>query len=236
MKFKAVLFDLDGTLLNTLGDLADSVNASLERFGFPTHPIADYRYFVGDGLMNTVLRALPENHRDEATIKMVAAVQREEYDHRWGKTHPYEGVPELLDALEQHDLPICILSNKPDDFTRAIVQRFLGKWNFAAIQGESSDIPMKPDPSGAIRIARKLGIAPTEFLYVGDTATDMQTANVAGMFPVGALWGFRTQHELISGGAKALIENPTDLLDLLKLSLELEGINEPGKPIGRERS
>ena len=106
MRFKAVLFDLDGTLLNTLEDLADSVNASLEKFGFPTHPVAAYRYFVGDGLMNTVLRALPDNHRDEATIKMVAAVQRKEYDNRWGKTHAYDGVPELLDALEKPEGPI----------------------------------------------------------------------------------------------------------------------------------
>ena len=223
MKFKAVLFDLDGTLLNTLEDLAASVNASLEKFGFPTHPVAAYRYFVGDGLMNTVLRVLPDNHRDEATIKMVAAVQRKEYDNRWGKTHAYDGIPELLDALEKQDLRVCILSNKPDDFTRAIVKRFLGKWNFAAVQGQKGDIPMKPDPSAAIKIARKLGISPTQFVYVGDTATDMQTAKVAGMFSVGVLWGFRTQGELISGGAKALIENPKDLLDLLKLSLELEG-------------
>jgi phosphoglycolate phosphatase len=226
MNFKAILFDLDGTLLNTLEDLADSVNASLQRFGFPTHPVAAYRYFVGDGLMNTVFRALPENHRDEATLNLVSVVQREEYSHSWSKTHVYEGVPELLDALERRELSICILSNKSDDFTRAIVQRFLGKWKFAAIHGESKDFPIKPDPLGARQIARELGISPAEFLYVGDTATDMRTANAVGMFPVGVLWGFRTQHELISGGAKVLIEHPTDLLDLLKVSPE--GTNKPG--------
>jgi len=216
MKFKAVLFDLDGTLLNTLDDLAESMNASLRRFGFPPHPVATYRGLVGDGLVNLVSRALPEHHRDEATINKVAAAQWEEYGRNWAnKTQPYEGVPELLDALEERGIALCVLSNKPDDFTHMIVQKFLSKWKFAVVLGQNKDIPIKPNPLGANQIALKLGIRNAEFLYVGDSNTDMKTADAAGMFAVGVLWGFRSKDELIAAGAKALIERPNDLLNLI---------------------
>ena len=216
MKFKAVLFDLDGTLLNTLDDLADSMNASLKRFGFPPHPVDNYRYLIGDGLVNLVSRALPEHDREVATINKIAATQREEYGRNWAnKTRPYEGIPELLDALQELRITTCILSNKPNDFTHVIVQKFLSKWKFAAVRGQNKDTPIKPDPSGAVQIALELGLSTTEFLYVGDSNTDMETANAAGMFPVGVLWGFRSKDELINAGAKALIERPTDLLSLV---------------------
>ena len=216
MKFRAVLFDLDGTLLNTIDDLADSMNATLERYGYPRHPVAAYRYFVGDGLVNLVLRSLPEDHRDEVTVNRLMVDQREEYGRRWAnKTRPYDGVPELLDALEEQGLALCVLSNKPDDFTRLVVQKLLPKWKFAVVRGERKDTPKKPDPTGARQIAAELGLSEGEFLYVGDTGTDMRTAIAAGMFPVGALWGFRTREELMETGAKVLIEQPGDLLNLM---------------------
>jgi len=216
MKFKAVLFDLDGTLLNTLDDLADSMNVSLKRFGFPPHPVDTYKYMVGDGLVNLVTRALPEHQRDEATINKIATSQREEYARNWAaKTRPYEGVPELLDTLQERGIATCVLSNKPDDFTHIIVQKFLSKWKFADVRGQNKDTPIKPNPTGANQIAQKLGFSTAEFLYVGDSNTDMETANAAGMFPVGVLWGFRTKDELVDAGAKALIERPTDLLSLV---------------------
>ena len=215
-KFKAVLFDLDGTLLNTLDDLADSMNASLIRFGFPSHPVDTYKYLIGDGLRNLVLRALPEQNRDETTINKIADAEREEYGRNWAnKTHPYEGVPELLDALTARKISICILSNKPDDFTHIIVQKFLSNWKFAAVQGQNKDTPVKPNPAGANQIAQRLGLAPANFLYVGDSNTDMQTANAAGMFPVGVLWGFRPKDELMQAGAKALVGRPEDLLNFV---------------------
>ena len=216
MRFKAVLFDLDGTLLDTLDDLADSMNASLKRFGFPTNPVNTYRYLVGDGLVNLVSRALPADHRDEATINAVINAQWDEYSRNWAnKTHPYEGIPELLDALEEREIAICVLSNKPDDFTQIIVKKFLSKWKFSIVRGESTKTPMKPNPLGANQIALELGIANSEFLYVGDSNTDMRTANAAGMYAVGVLWGFRSKDELLAAGAKALIERPIDLLNLL---------------------
>jgi len=216
MKFKAVLFDLDGTLLDTLDDLADSMNAALRRFGFPPNPVDAYRYLVGDGLMNLVSRALPPDHCDEATVNGVAIAEWEEYSRNWAnKTHPYEGIPELLDALQERGVAICVLSNKPDDFTRVIVRKFLSKWKFAVVRGQSRETPVKPDPTGAHQIASKLGITPAQFLYVGDSNTDMKTASAAGMFAVGVLWGFRSRDELMATGAQALIERPSDLLNLL---------------------
>jgi len=216
LKFKAVLFDLDGTLLNTLDDLADSMNASLKKFGFPQHPVESYRHLVGDGIVNLVARALPEDHRDEESVKRILEADREEYSRNWAsKTRPYEGVPELLDSLNEHKIPTCILSNKPDEFTQVIVQRFLSKWKFAAVRGASNEFPIKPNPLGAMRMAAALDLSPAEFLYVGDSDTDMETAKAAGMIPVGALWGFRSRDELIRTGAKVLIEHPRDLLNLL---------------------
>jgi len=216
MKFRAVLFDLDGTLLDTLDDLADSMNASLRRFGFPPHPVDTYRILVGDGLLHLVSRALPEGHRDDTTVDNVASAQWEEYAKKWAnKTHPYEGVPELLDTLQDRGITMCVLSNKPDDFTRIIVQKFLSKWRFAVVRGQSEDTPIKPDPTAANQIALKLGLRNSEFLYVGDSNTDMKTASAAGMFGVGVLWGFRPKDELIAAGAKALIERPSDLLQFV---------------------
>ena len=216
MNFKAVLFDLDGTLLDTLDDLADSMNASLRCFGFPPNPVDTYRFLVGDGLMNLVARALPADHRDEATVDAVASTQWEEYTRNWAnKTHPYEGIPELLDALQERGIAVCILSNKPDDFTQMIVRKFLSKWKFAVVRGQNKDTPIKPNPLAANQIALKLGIRNSAFLYLGDSNTDMKTANAAGMFPVGVLWGFRPRDELMAAGAKAVIERPGDLLKLL---------------------
>jgi len=216
MKFRAVLFDLDGTLLDTLDDLADSMNASLRRFGFPPHPVDTYKILVGDGLLNLVSRALPEGHRDDTTIDNVASTQWEEYAKKWAnKTHPYEGIPELLDTLQERGIAICVLSNKPDDFTRIIVQKFLSKWSFAVVRGQSEDTPIKPDPTAANQIALKLGFRNSEFLYVGDSNTDMKTASAAGMFGVGVLWGFRPKDELIAAGARALIERPSELLQFV---------------------
>jgi len=215
MKYKAVLFDLDGTLLNTLGDLADSMNASLARLGAPQHPTPDYRYFVGDGVLELSRRVLPANRRDEATIKAVAAAMREEYSQRWAaKTRPYPGIPELLDALTARGVAMAVLSNKNNDFTKLCVEKLLGRWRFDVVQGLDETIHKKPDPSGALAVARRLKLTPADFLYLGDTNTDMKTAVAAGMFPVGALWGFRTAEELTTNGAKALIAKPMDLLAL----------------------
>ena len=131
------------------------------------------------------------------------------------KTRPYEGVPALLDALTARGTPMAVLSNKPHDSTLAVVASFLARWHFAAVFGAREAIPVKPDPAGALEIAGLLGLPPADIAYLGDTNTDMQTATAAGMFPVGALWGFRTADELLENGARALLETPLELLPLL---------------------
>jgi len=216
MTYQAVLFDLDGTLLNTLEDLADSMNAAVGRLGFPPHPLEAYNYFVGDGIVNMARRALPENHRDDATTARCVDLMRQIYTEHWhDKTVPYPGIPELLDALAARGLRMAILSNKPHDFTVLCVEKLLPSWSFDTVQGVSETVPPKPDPTGARAVAARLGLPPGAFLYLGDTNTDMQTANASGMFAVGACWGFRPPEELRANGAQALIETPAQLLDLL---------------------
>lgn len=216
MTYKAALFDLDGTLLDTLEDIADSTNRALDYFGFPQHKVEAYKYFIGDGREALAVRALPENHRDTAIVDRLVARMAEEYAKYWSdNTRPYKGIPELLDTLTGRGIIMSILSNKPHDFTELMVSRLLSPWRFQIVAGASPDIPKKPSPSAALDIAKRLKIRPGAFLYVGDSDVDMKTAVSAGMYPVGATWGFRTADELLAGGAKVLIEKPTDLLKLL---------------------
>ena len=213
MKFKAILFDLDGTLLDTLTDLADSMNATLARFGFPTHPLQAYRHFVGDGIDSLVKRTLPPDRLDDETIAKALAAQKDEYTARWDRTtKPYPQIPQLLDELTSRHIPLIILSNKPHNFTLLTVEKLLPNWHFAIIQGVTDPSRKKPDPSAALKIAAELNIPPEQFLYLGDTDTDMKTANAAGMYPLGALWGFRDAEELNAFGAKALLSDPLELL------------------------
>ncbi|HHV97247.1 MAG TPA: HAD family hydrolase [Clostridiaceae bacterium] len=215
-QFKAVIFDLDGTLLDTIEDLADSMNAVLAEAGYPLHGIQSYKYFVGKGMKNLVYNALPPEHRNEETIKVFTQKMKEEYAKRWNvKTRPYDGIPELLDILEVKRIDKAVLSNKPDNFTKIIIKELLPKWKFAVVFGERDSIPRKPDPTGALEIAHILNLKPHEILYLGDTGTDMKTAVSAGMYAVGALWGFREKDELIANGAKVVIEHPLELLNLL---------------------
>jgi phosphoglycolate phosphatase len=216
MKYKAVLFDLDGTLLDTLVDLAGTVNRSLAKVGFPAHKVEEYKYFVGDGREQMAERALPPEHRDAATLKKLLTYINEDYTQHWGdNTATYEGIPELLDELVRRKTLIAVLSNKPYDFTETMVDKLLSKWRFAVVAGAMPSVPIKPDPTSAIKIARDLNIAPSDFLYLGDTDIDMKTAVGAKMFPCGVLWGFRTAEELKAGGARALVQYPGEVLKLL---------------------
>jgi phosphoglycolate phosphatase len=216
INFKALLFDLDGTLLDTLKDLADAMNIALEKQGFPSHPVEAYNVFVGDGIRCEAERALPPENRDEETIEKCVAIARQEYDRCWAyNTKPYPDIPELLDEIVKLGLPMTILSNKPDDFVQVMVKKLLPKWEFQIVLGLKDSIPRKPDPGAAIEIASQLQIAAKDFLYLGDTNTDMQTADAAGMYAVGALWGFRGAEELLSNGAKKLVEKPEQVLELI---------------------
>ena len=216
MIFRAVLFDLDGTLLDTLDDLADSANLALRRLGLPEHAAEAYKLFVGGGIENLARRALPEDRQDPAIVAECLKLTRENYAARWAeKTRPYEGIPDLLDALTARGIPMAVFSNKPEEFTRLCVERLLAAWHFEVVLGAGTMLPKKPDPAGALWIARHFQVEPAEMVYLGDTDTDMQTAVAAGMFPVGVLWGFRDAKELRANGARLLIERPLELLPLL---------------------
>jgi phosphoglycolate phosphatase len=213
MEYKAAIFDLDGTLLDTLEDLADAMNRTLEERGFPTHPIKAYRYFVGNGAAKLVSRALPPEKRNENLVADCMKAFLEEYDRNWNrKTRPYDGVAELLDALTLKRIPMAIFTNKPHDFAQLCVRKFLGRWEFKAVFGQRKGYPMKPDPTVPHQIAEMLNIPPEQVLYLGDSDADMKTAVNAGMLPIGALWGFRSEEELRDAGAVELISRPTELL------------------------
>ncbi len=216
MQVKAVMFDLDGTLLDTLEDLCRATNRVLKNKGFKTHDVDVYRYFVGDGVKMLITRALPGEQRNEAVINACVAEFSEDYGRNsMVKTKPYKGIPELLDKLVARNLKLAILSNKPHDLTGRIVTGLLPNWNFSAVLGQRDNVPRKPDPSGALEITRILNMPPSAFLYVGDSAVDMKTAIAAGMFSVGVLWGFRPMKELQKNGARALSERPADIIRII---------------------
>ena len=213
MENRAVLFDLDGTLLNTIEDLADSMNAVLKELGYKIHNIEQYKLFVGDGIEKLVHRSLPAFVRDQGTVNRCVQRMGAEYAQRWPhKTCLYAGIQELLDALTLRRIKLAILSNKPHRFTSLMVERFLKTWRFNAVSGARDTMPLKPDPTSALLIAHDLHMRPQDFLYLGDTATDMKTARNAGMYAVGVLWGFREEAELHQSGARNIIDNPLDLL------------------------
>ncbi len=228
MSTRAVVFDLDGTLLDSLADIATSANAVLERLGLPTYSTQDYRRFIGEGVASLFRRALPASHRGEEWVERCVEGFREIYGRTWNvQTRPYDGIAELLDELTGRGVSLAILSNKPDEFTRLCAAEYFGRWPFRATVGQREGIPRKPDPAGALEIARQLELPPDAFLYVGDTATDMETARRSGMRPIGVAWGFRPVDELWSAGAAAVIERPGQLLGFL------DGRDEPRRLDGR---
>ncbi len=214
--FQAIIFDLDGTLLDTLADIAESVNRTLAEYHFPTHPLDAYRFFVGNGWKMLVTRALPETHRSEQLITECMARSRKVYRENWNRqTRLYKGIPELLDKLAEKQLPLAVLSNKPHDFMLRCVEWYLNKWNFKALMGQGDNFPLKPDPASALEVAEQIGLPPSAFLFVGDSAVDIQTAEAAGMHSVGAAWGFRGPKELEENGCRTLVHHPLEILSLL---------------------
>jgi phosphoglycolate phosphatase len=214
MRLRAAIFDLDGTLLDTIEDLTDAMNAALTGLGLPPRTADECRNLVGDGLATFIRRALPEGLRgNEAAAARLDGLMRTEYKARQAvKTRPYPGVDALLAGLVERGVPHAILSNKPHGSTVAVVERYFPGHPFQVVFGARDGVPVKPDPAGALEIASLLAHPPAEILYLGDTNTDMKTAGAAGMFAVGALWGSRTREELLANGARALAAKPEDVL------------------------
>ncbi|MDD6049863.1 MAG: HAD family hydrolase [Clostridiales bacterium] len=212
---RAVLFDLDGTLTNTLEDIADAMNRSLRMHGLPEWPLDAYRYLVGDGAKKLAERAV----REEQHLALSVQQEYQAYyqEHTQVKSRPYDGIPELLRALQARKLPLAVFSNKPDADTKHVVAHYFPEIDWAVVRGQIEGVPVKPDPTGALAAAQAMGVSPGEVLYLGDTATDMRCARNAGMHPVGALWGFRTAQELMESGAEHLVAHPGELLAYLDL-------------------
>ena len=212
---KIIVFDLDGTLLNSLEDLADSANWVLEQHGFPTHPVDAYRYFVGDGVRKLIERILPQEERTDARIEQCRQEFVAYYKvHMEDKTSVYEGITELLAELKNRGLKIAVATNKVHVAVAPLMAKYFPNIRFDAMIGQREGVPVKPAPQIMFDILRETGCEPSEALHVGDTATDMQLAHNAGVTPVGVLWGYRPLEELREAGAKFIIEKPEELLGL----------------------
>ena len=215
MEFDGVIFDLDGTLVDTLEDIADAMNRVLAREGAPGHDHDAYRYLIGRGIRNLVTESLPAELRSEDRIGRCYERMLKDYGaHSLVKTRAYEGVPELVRALRAAGVPLAIHSNKADAPTQAIVAALLDPADFVVVAGARPDAPLKPDPAVALGIAGRFGLSPARVAYVGDSLVDMRTGTAAGMVPIGAAWGFRTRDELVESGARAVIAAPLELLAL----------------------
>ncbi len=210
---KAVLFDLDGTLTDTLTDISNAMNRALRIHGLPEWPRDAYRYLVGNGAKILSERCV----RDRAELAPAVRQTYQAYyeTHTLVETRPYDGIPELLHLLARRGLKLTVLSNKPDADTKNVVRHFFPEIPFALVRGQVEGVPVKPDPAGAIALAEEIGVQPAEILYLGDTSVDMQCAVAAGMFPVGALWGFRDEKELRESGAALIAQTPLDVLTAL---------------------
>ena len=214
--YQAVIYDLDGTLADTLGDIATCMNRVLGWHGSPGYDVAAYRYLVGNGMRVLCERALGDAARDATLLDRVEEEMRAEYGaHNCDNTGPYAGIPELLETLTDRGLGQAVLSNKPQAQTEDMVHRLFGTERFALVRGQVAGIPLKPDPTSLLQIAADLGLPVESCLMVGDTSVDMETARRAGLASVGVLWGFREEEELRASGAGAIIAAPEELLQQL---------------------
>mgnify|MGYP002619927685 CR=1 FL=1 len=213
---RAVVLDLDGTLVDSLDDIADAMNAILREAGMPTHDVDDYRRFVGHGLAALVRRAMaPDGDHDV----LLAAARRRYAEHCLDSTRPYAGIPEMLAALQADGLALAVLSNKPHAMTERVVQALFGNVDFRFVLGDQPDRPRKPDPAGARLVAERLGVPADHCWLVGDSAVDLQTARAANMVGIGVTWGFRSADELRAASPAALVDTPQELAALVRQSL-----------------
>ena len=215
--YQGVIFDLDGTLLNTIEDIAYAVNSVLEEKGWAPRPLTEYQYLVGAGLDQLLGDILGEKAADTDFYEAFKTRVRSVYSENWHqKSHPYNGIPHLLTQLQAHNVPRAVLSNKYHYGTQKIVEHFFDEWELHPVMGARDGMPLKPDPTAVLDIARQLDHPPEKLIYVGDTASDIQTAIRAGMLPLGVQWGFRPEEELVQAGAKAILTSPSEILTYFK--------------------
>lgn len=215
MNNKAIIFDLDGTLIDSLEDIAVCMNQVLEELNLPSHKLEDYKYFVGGGISILVDNALHKDTSDKVKEEVTNRF-KVVYDQKLhAKTLPYDGIYDLLDELKRLDFKIGILSNKPHEFTIEYAKNLFSKYEMKEVHGQKSHIAKKPDPIAAIQIAKSFEVPCEEVYFVGDTMVDMQTAVNARMIGIGVLWGFRDEEELISNGATFVVKHPLDILEIV---------------------
>ena len=219
---KLVIFDLDGTLLNTIEDLGQAANYALERNGYATHSMASYPYFVGNGVRRLMTRVLPEDARDDENVDRVLGDFIEYYDeHCIDFTKPYNGMPELLQDLRDMGVAMAVASNKYQKAVSKIIPHYFPDIDFVAIEGQKEGVNVKPDPSIVFSILAKTKMAKADCLYVGDSGVDMETARRACIDSVGVTWGFRSKKELVEYHANDIVCNPIDILDIVENGIRI---------------
>ena len=216
MNIKGIVFDLDGTLADSVIDMAESMNQVLNEQNLPIHDIDTYKQFTGNGIHKLIERALPEDLRTgDAFTKNADRMLAIYGENCINKTKLFPGVADLLDLLQERNIKIAVLSNKLDNLTQKVVKVLLANWDITFATGTSSTVNRKPNPQGALLAAEKMGFSPKEIMFVGDSGIDMETAKNAGMLGVGVLWGFRSEDELKASGAQVIISKATDLINHL---------------------
>lgn len=214
---KLVIFDLDGTLLNTIDDLAQSVNSVLQKYDYPTHSVEKYKSFVGNGVNKLIERAVSKELCTKELVERLQADFMEYYaQHGKDNTKPYHGIMELLNELRSHGVTLAVASNKHHTATIELINHYFGSTIFSVVYGKREGTSPKPDPTIVFDIIEKCGVTAAEVFYVGDSSTDMQTAHNASVCSVGVTWGFRTRQELVEHGAKHIINSPIELLNLIE--------------------
>lgn len=213
---KAVLFDLDGTLVNSLADLADSTNFALRQLGFPSHETEEYKYFVGDGIPKLIERALPEGEKTEDNKSKCLELFMARYrEHFFDKTDAYDGIKDLLYSLRAEGLKIAVISNKAQEMAQKVVDKVFGDI-FDTVAGKREGYKTKPDPALTLEVIRELGVTPDVSVLVGDSGMDMAAAVNAKTAGIGVTWGFRTEEELRLNGAEYIAESPAQILEIIK--------------------
>ncbi len=213
---KCCIFDLDGTLLNTLDDLAASCNHALDFYGYPTYPADDYRYFVGNGVGTLIERTMPKDADEEQKQKVREAFAEHYAQHYLDLTVPYDGIEALLRILKLQGYQVCVVSNKPHNYSKELLSKIFGEKFFSVIIGATEDMPKKPAPDGVLSCMKKLDLKPEHCVYIGDSDVDVLTAKNAGIPSIGVAWGFRGEEELKAAGAGYIVHTPKEIAQLLE--------------------
>lgn len=213
---EAIIFDLDGTLLNTINTIEYYCNKSLAAYGFGAHGVEEYKLFVGNGARLLIERAMnSERTPTESEFNKVFALYNELYNaDTLYLTEPYEGIIDMLRSLKKEGIKTAVLSNKPHIATEDVVKEIFGDGLFDAVQGAVDGVPLKPDPTAAFNIMKKLGVTPDKALFVGDTKVDIATGKGAGLCSIGVLWGFRGEAELTAAGADVIVDTPEKITEI----------------------